>query len=420
MNSSILNREKMISNGDIPRGYKKTNSGIIPINWDDTLLGKRMRIFRGASPRPKGDPKYYGGNVPRLMIQDVTRDGKYTYPCIDSLTEEGAKKSRLLPKGSVVLSCSGTKVGIPGILGIDACIHDGFFGFDSYDNINTEYLYYFFELLNIKLQASATRGGVFNNLTTDIMKEMGVALPKIDEQDEIAEILSTADKCIELKEKLLQEKQKQKKGLMERLLTGRIRVNGFNEKWSTIKLGSAIDVIKKESLQNPQDYNLLTVKLHVKGIEATDKKPNATEKGRPYYLREPGELLIGRQNFHNGGIGVVPKDMKGYIASNAITSLQVINGDLEFYYYYLSNPYFYKRVDNIIGGTGQKEISETMLKKLKVTIPTSVDEQKQIAKIISMADNEVKLLEKEIELLKEQKKGLMQLLLTGIVRVRCN
>lgn len=60
--------------------------------WTKTKLGEKMEIFRGASPRPKGDPKYYGGTVPRLMIQDATRDGKYTIPKIDFLTEEGSKK----------------------------------------------------------------------------------------------------------------------------------------------------------------------------------------------------------------------------------------------------------------------------------------------------------------------------------------
>ena len=90
-------------------------------------------------------------------------------------------------------------------------------------------------------------------------------------------------------------------------------------------------------MDKPEKYYLLTVKLHLKGIEATDKKPNVTSKGRPYYLREPGELLIGRQNFHNGGIGIVPSWMKGFVASNAISSVTAIKGNIKFYYYYLSN-----------------------------------------------------------------------------------
>lgn len=88
MNKEIAERIQMIKEGKIPEGYIKTESEIIPSDWEYTVLGKKLRIFRGASPRPKGDPRYYGGAIPRLMIQDVTRDGKYTYPCIDSLTKK--------------------------------------------------------------------------------------------------------------------------------------------------------------------------------------------------------------------------------------------------------------------------------------------------------------------------------------------
>lgn len=76
----------------IKEGYKMTELGEIPVDWGIGKLGDLSEIVRGASPRPKGDPKYYGGSVPRLMISDVTRDGKYVTPKTDFLTEEGAKK----------------------------------------------------------------------------------------------------------------------------------------------------------------------------------------------------------------------------------------------------------------------------------------------------------------------------------------
>ena len=134
MTPEIKQRITQIQQGEIPEEYKKTESLIIPKNWCECLLGDVVNIFRGASPRPKGDPRYYGGSIPRLLIEDLTRDGKYAIPRIDFLTEEGAKKSRLLPKDSLVMSCSGTKVGIIGFLGVDACIHDGFFGFNNFKN----------------------------------------------------------------------------------------------------------------------------------------------------------------------------------------------------------------------------------------------------------------------------------------------
>lgn len=410
MNNEISGRINIIKKKEIPTNYKRHNRDLFPEEWKSVKVEEVMeikntyRIPISESERKKiqGKYPYYGPTKIQDYIDRYTLEGEHVL-----IGEDGDHFLKYREKEMTLL--------VYGKFNVNNHAHI----LQGTEKCDTKWFYYSFQHKNIL--DSVTRQGVGRyKLTKDALKNIEFSLPGINEQQKIIRILQWWDKNLELKEKLLQEKQKQKKGLMERLLTGKVRLKGFNEKWSTVKLESVIDVIKKESLSNPQDYKLLTVKLHVKGIEATEKKPNATEKGRPYYIRKPGELLIGRQNFHNGGIGIVPDDMQGYIASNAITSLEIINGHVEFYFYYLSNPSFYKRVDNIIGGTGQKEISESMLKKLKVIIPNNINEQKEIAKIIGIADNEIRLLQKEIELLKEQKKGLMQLLLTGIVRVKCD
>ena len=110
-------------------------------------LGELGKIIRGSSPRPKGDPRYYGGSVPRLMVADVTRDGRYVTPVIDFLTEEGALKSRPVPKGTLTIQVSGNP-GMPAILAVDACIHDGFAALVEInrESISTEYLYFSYHL----------------------------------------------------------------------------------------------------------------------------------------------------------------------------------------------------------------------------------------------------------------------------------
>jgi type I restriction enzyme S subunit len=105
--------------------------------WDTLKLGDYCNVVRGSSPRPKGDPRYFDGPVPRLMVEDVTRDGMYVTPQIDSLTEEGAEKSRWMKKGDVVVAASG-KPGVPTILQVNCCIHDGFIGLrDLSEEINS-------------------------------------------------------------------------------------------------------------------------------------------------------------------------------------------------------------------------------------------------------------------------------------------
>lgn len=186
-------------------------------DWKLPKLEDKMDVFRGASPRPQGDPRYYGGSIPRLMIEDVTRDGKYSTPKIDSLTKEGAAKSRFLKKGSVVLSCSGTRVAIPGILKVDACIHDGWLGFKNLKEVETEFLYYHFCNLHDRIQGNALAGGVFNNLTTAILKQLRLAFPTLKEQQKIASCLSKIDELIIEQAEKIEKLKQHKKGLMQGL-----------------------------------------------------------------------------------------------------------------------------------------------------------------------------------------------------------
>jgi type I restriction enzyme S subunit len=198
-----------------------------------------------------------------------------------------------------------------------------------------------------------------------------------------------------------------------------VRFKEFHEEWKEVRLGDILYEQKKDKVLKPQNYELLTVKLHCKGISKTGKKPNITENGRPYYFVEKGELLVGRQNFHNGGFGISNFESNRYITSNAISHYKVKNNKCKLFFikYCFSQFNFYKRVDYIIGGTGQKEISKKEFYNLKIKLP-SLQEQQKITNMLSLADREIELLKKELEALKEQKRGLMRKLLVGEVRVR--
>ncbi|WP_338506195.1 restriction endonuclease subunit S [Turicibacter sp. KK003] len=216
--------QQLLTKGIGHTEFKQTEIGEIPLEWEVVSIESFSTVIRGASPRPKGDPRYYGGNVPRLMGADVTRDKKYVTPKIDFLTEEGAKLSRQMSKGDFVIVCSGT-VGLPAILAIDACIHDGFLALkDINPKVSKEYLYYIFTQLRQQLDSKATHGGVFTNLTTQIVKEFKIALPSIDEQENISNILKGIDDKIDLEQKHMDKLSDIKKGLMQQLLTGKTRV----------------------------------------------------------------------------------------------------------------------------------------------------------------------------------------------------
>lgn len=171
--------------------------------WETSSLGELCTLVRGSSPRPKGDPRYYGGDIPRLMVSDLTRDGMYVTPMKDFLTDEGAKLSRSMKKGDVVMAVSGNP-GLPAILKIDASIHDGFVGFRNLDpRILPEFLY-FVLFKNKKANNSKSVGAVFKNLTTDQVKNFSIPTPPLEIQKKIVSDLQSEIDAIQTNKKLIE------------------------------------------------------------------------------------------------------------------------------------------------------------------------------------------------------------------------
>ena len=163
-----------------------------PKGWDETMVDELCTLVRGSSPRPQGDARYFNGPVPRLMIADITRDGVYVTPRIDSLTELGATKSRPMTKGSVVMAVSGA-VGLPAILAIDCCIHDGFVGFRNLsDRITARYFYWHLVARRQRSDGEAV-GAIFRNITTDQIRAWKVPVPPPALQRKFETIMDAAD-----------------------------------------------------------------------------------------------------------------------------------------------------------------------------------------------------------------------------------
>ncbi|OED29479.1 restriction endonuclease subunit S, partial [Methanosphaera sp. WGK6] len=184
----------------------------------------------------------------------------------------------------------------------------------------------------------------------------------------------------------------------------------YSESWKTVNLNEVTYIPKKEKLSKFTNEKLLTVKLHCKGVEInTTTIPKITKKGRAYYKRNFKEILIGRQNLHNGGIGIVSQELDEGICSNAITSLKVNKNRVTpyFLYYFLSRTEYYKKTEIFMNGTGQKELSEKELMKLKIKIP-SLSEQEQIVNCMTNIDKKIELIKKEKCELSNFKKFLLQ------------
>jgi type I restriction enzyme S subunit len=152
----------------------------LPKGWRKGTLRDYCRIYRGASPRPITDPKYFkNGTIPWIKIADATSENSiYITKSKEFCTELAIMKSRFIRKGTLVMSNSAT-VGIPKILNIDGCVHDGWLVFDDYKLITRNYLFF---ILNNNLSRfiSYADGSVQKNLNTEILKSLTFIVPEID------------------------------------------------------------------------------------------------------------------------------------------------------------------------------------------------------------------------------------------------
>lgn len=161
--------------------------------WTTKSVEELCDLVRGSSPRPKGDPRYYGGPIKRLMVEDITRDGRNVTPSIDTLTEEGATLSRPCPAGTVVMVVSGN-VGLPAKLAVDACIHDGFVGFLGLNTnlIRPDFLVLTLEMLKVTHERLKA-GAIWQNLTTTQVKAMQIPLPPLVQQERFETFMARHD-----------------------------------------------------------------------------------------------------------------------------------------------------------------------------------------------------------------------------------
>ncbi len=168
--------------------------------WTIKKIGDIVDVRRGASPRPIHD---YLTNVgmPWVKIADATSDNsRYLWKTNEYIKEEGISKSVVVKPETLIISNSATP-GLPKIMKIEACVHDGWLVFSNYRGITRDFLYYKFIDIRQKL-VNQSNGSVFQNLKTDIVKDFDVAIPSIEIQNRIVDILVMLDEKIELNNKI--------------------------------------------------------------------------------------------------------------------------------------------------------------------------------------------------------------------------
>ena len=244
------------------------------------------------------------------------------------------------------------------------------------------------------------------NLNSENFYSCYIPVPPLEEQKKIADILSLWDKAIEQTKDLIAYKEKQKKGLMQALLTGKKRLNGFTDEWKTVKLGEIVDIQKGEQVNKTILDDIGQYPVINGGITPSGYYSNFNRLAETITISEGGNscgyVSIQHNNFWSGG----------HCYTLHHTNIKIDNNFLFQILKFNENNIMRLRV-----GSGLPNIQLKSLYEYKLNITFNILEQKAIADILSSADKEIELLNKQLELYTEQKKGLMQNLLTGKVRV---
>lgn len=201
--------------------------GEIPEHWNTSRLKNLSYIVRGGSPRPAGDERYYIGSIPFMKISDITKDDNiYVYDCINSIKEAGLSHTRMVEKGTLLLTNSGATLGVPKITMFRTTFNDGIAAFLNLDvRINIIFAYYSLKARTKMFLESASMGMGQPNLNTDIIGNTIITLPSIQEQEEIILYLNQKceqiDRLIAIKQQKIEKLQQYKKSVIYEYVTGK-------------------------------------------------------------------------------------------------------------------------------------------------------------------------------------------------------
>ncbi|HLW07608.1 MAG TPA: restriction endonuclease subunit S [Marinilabiliaceae bacterium] len=262
------------------------------------------------------------------------------------------------------------------------------------------------------------------------LKNIRLELPPIREQRKIAKILSTWDKAISTTERLIDNSKQQKKALMQQLLTGKKRLfddsgKPFEGEFDRVNL-SELATIDKSSLgkKTPEDFEFSYISLSdVETGKIADNLEKHVFSSSPSRARRKvscGDILLATVRPNLKGFAKVKAEHDGMIAStgfSVLTPKKGVSGD--YLYHYLFSCHITGQINALVVGSNYPAINSSDVSGLKIYIP-SYDEQKKVASVLNNADQSLAQLEQQLADLKQEKKALMQQLLTGKRRVKIN
>lgn len=410
----------MVDYKKIPDGYKKTEVGVIPEDWEVRKIGEIAEITMGQSP----DSKFYNcQNIGMPLIQGKA-DINNRKTLIRNYTSQITK---IALKDDIIMTVR-APVGYIGKATVDCCIGRGVCSIRYKNNFLYHYLIYIENSWN-----KLSKGSTFDSVNSTEVKELKLKLPRnIEEQQAIAEALSDVDSLIASLEKLINKKQKIKQGTMQELLTGKKRLPGFTGEWGKIHLGEIGKCIRGVSYNADKDLELFERENTVRLLRSNNILNNSIVnqdllyvkyyRVRPQQVLKNNDIVICMANGSKelvGKAGVFKnKDKYRYTFGAFMGAFRsdssIISKDFVAYYFETNG--YRNQINLLFSGSSINNLKPSDIESICICLPT-LEEQQAIAQILSDMDSEIEALQKKLEKYKAIKQGMMEELLTGRIRL---
>ena len=396
--------------------YKQTSIGLIPKDWEIKKIKEVGEVSSGGTP-DTSKLKYWNGNINWCTPTDITAlKNKFLGNTKTKITEEGLKNSsaKILPPFSIIV-CTRATIGKAAINTVPMTTNQGFKNIIP-KNIDTDFLYYkiLSEEHNLIRIAS---GSTFLEVSKTDFDNFHISIPPLPEQQKIAEILSKFDEAINTTKRIVEDLKVRNKGLNQNLFNG-----DFKEKHLS-------EIFERVTTKNTeQNQNVITISAQRGFIKQTDyfNKKIASDTLDNYFLVEKGDFCYNKSYSNGYDWGAIKRlnDFEKAVVTTLYICFRLKNEEEnsgDFFEFYFENGILNKGLSKVANEGGRAHgllnVTAPDFFNIKIRVP-NFEEQTAIAEILNTAKLELTQYEEKLENLQLKKKGLMQHLLTGKVRVK--
>lgn len=418
---AVYATQPAVSMGFVLPGYRQTEVGVIPEDWQTVTLSEKAEIRSGGTPSTS-TPKFWGGDIPWCTPTDITELGgeKYLLSTNNKISKFGLQSSsaELIPPYSVIMTSRAT-IGECAINLMPVATNQGFKNLVPHADVDVEFLYYVMCVKKAQL-SRLSAGSTFLEIGKAQLSSLQIQFPSTKaEQEAIAEVLSDADALIESLQQLIAKKRQIKQGTMQALLTGKQRLPNFNGEWSVKRLGEVFSISAGKSKSAYIDtvgaYWIVDM-----GSVSTDGRLIVSKVTN--YLGDflnAGDLVMPKDDIGGGGIigkvGFIDAD-KTYVLGDHVYLLTAKYGDPLFLTYLINAHKTNSELRKKVIGSAQLGLGRKSVEDQEIPFP-SIDEQTAIATVLGDMDAEIVALETRLAKNRQLKQGVMQQLLTGRIRL---